>query len=197
MNPRRPDEAAEDYAARMAAGLGAEIVQKAAEADIAAEAKRRKAAEVGDIPVPPKYRTPDFQSGDFWRLRGGLDVPKERFVSFPHCARDADPSLPVLWAGHDHLARARAIAAWYVERKDTDGWGADRLKPLLAGLLELVPWLRQWHNDLDAETGLRMGDLFRDYVAEQARELGLTLDDLRAWAPPAPARGRRGRRSAA
>ena len=47
------------------------------------------------------------------RLRGGLDVPKERFVSFPHCARDADGSLPVLWAGYDHLARAKAIAAWY------------------------------------------------------------------------------------
>lgn len=197
MNRRGEGEAAEAYAARMEAGLGAEIVQNAADADIAAEAKRRKAAEVGDIPVPPKYAKADFQSGDYWRLRNGLDVAKERFVSFPHCARDADPSLPILWAGHDHLARAKAIAAWYVERKDTDGWGPDRLKPLLAGLLELIPWLRQWHNDLDPDTGLRMGDFFRGYVAEQARELGLTLDDLRAWTPPAPVRGRRGRRAAA
>jgi hypothetical protein len=196
MYPRDDGEAAEAYAARMAAGLDGEDVQKAADFLIVAEAKRRKQAEVGDIPVPPKYKTVDFQS-HFWRLRGGLDVPKERFVSFPHCARDADPSLPVLWAGHDHLARARGIAAWYVERKDTDGWSAERLKPLLAGLLELVPWLCQWHNNIDPETGLRMGGFFLGYVEEQTRELSLTLDDLRTWMPPAPARRGRRRRTAA
>ncbi|WMT76288.1 BREX-2 system adenine-specific DNA-methyltransferase PglX [Bradyrhizobium sp. Ash2021] len=197
MNPRDEGEVAEVYAARMAAGLGAEDAQKAADALIAAEAKRRKQTEVGDIPVPPKYKTADFQSQVFWRLRGGHDLPQERFFSFPHCARDADPSLPVLWAGHNHLAHARAIAGWYVERRETDGWPAERLMPLLAGLLELVPWLRQWHNDIDPETGLRMGDYFLGYVEEQARELGLTLDDLRAWTPPAPARRGRGRRTAA
>ena len=45
-----PSQLAEAYAARMEAGLGAETVQKSADAAIAAEAKRRKAAEVGDIP---------------------------------------------------------------------------------------------------------------------------------------------------
>ncbi|MBV1800484.1 DUF7008 domain-containing protein [Siccirubricoccus sp. G192] len=196
-NARGEGEAAEAYAARMAAGLGAKPVQKAADAAIAAEAKRRKAAEVGDIPVPPKYKSADFQSAGFWGLRGGLDVPKERFVSFPHCARDADPSLPTLWAGHDHLARARALASLYVERRDTDGWSSARLLPMLAGLLELVPWLRQWHNDIDAETGLRMGDYFAGFIEEEARERGLTIDDLRNWTPPAQARRRRARRSAA
>ncbi|MDX8506140.1 BREX-2 system adenine-specific DNA-methyltransferase PglX [Mesorhizobium captivum] len=196
INLRRDDESAEDYAFRMADGLGAEDVRKSAEAAITREAKRRREVEVGNIPVPPKYRNSDFQTQHFWRLRGGLDVPKERFVSFPHCARDADASLPILWAGYDHLARARAIAAWYVERKDVDGWPKERLTPLLAGLLELVPWLRQWHNEIDAETGLRMGDFFRGYIEEQARELGLTLNDLCAWTPPAQERGR-GRRAAA
>ena len=118
-----------------------------------AEAKRRKQDEVGDIPVPPKYKTADFQSQDFWRLRGGLDVPKERFVSFPHCARDADPSLP------DHLGRLRPSRPRPRHRRLVRGaqghrrLAAERLKPLLAGLLELVPWLRQWHNDIDPETG--------------------------------------------
>ena len=181
----------------MAAGLGAEAVQQAADAAIAAEAKRRKSEEVGDIPVPPKYRTPDFQSAVFWRLRGGLDVPKERFVSFPHCASDADPSLPILWAGHDHLARARALAALYVERKESDGWPPERLVPMLAGLLELAPWLKQWHNEIDVDTGLRMGDYFEGYVEEEARELRLTLDGLRTWAPPAAPRRSRARRPAA
>ncbi|MGJ5080242.1 BREX-2 system adenine-specific DNA-methyltransferase PglX [Bradyrhizobium sp. HKCCYLS3013] len=196
MNAREEGETGEACAARMAAGLADDDVQKAADTLIASEAKRRKQSEVGDIPVPPKYKKDDFQSQNFWRLRGGLDVPKERFVSFPHCARDADPSLPVLWAGHDHLARARAVAAWYVERRETDGWPAERLRPLLAGLLELVPWLRQWHNDIDPETGLRMGDFFFGYVEEQARELGLTLDDLHTWTPPASVRRARRRRTA-
>ena len=71
------------------------------------EARDRKQRDVGRIPVPPKYRPSDFLSTGFWRLRGGLDVPKERFVSFPHCARNADGSLPVLWAGYDHLAAPR------------------------------------------------------------------------------------------
>jgi len=187
----------EEYSARMATGPELESVSMAIEAAITAEAKRRKQEEMGNIPVPPKYKNVDFQSQEFWRLRGGLDAPKERWVSFPHVARDADPSLPILWAGYDHLARARAISAWYVERKDTDGWPAERLKPLLAGVLELVPWLRQWHNDIDSETGLRMGDFFLAYVEEQARELGLTLVDLRAWTPPAAVRRGRARRTAA
>ena len=53
----------------------------------------------GDIPVPPKYQSKDFLKAEYWRLRGGLDVPKERFVSFPHCSRDADGSLVLAWAG--------------------------------------------------------------------------------------------------
>jgi hypothetical protein len=60
---------------------------------IAEEQKRRKQQEVGDIPVPPKYRNADFQKSDFWRLRGQLDVPKERFVSYPFAERAADGSL--------------------------------------------------------------------------------------------------------
>ena len=182
--------------ARAAAdGLDGEALAARAGALVAAEQKRRKAEEIGAIPVPPKYKMPDFQQTDYWRLRGGLDVPKERFVSFPSAAPDADGTLAVLWAGHLHLPRAQALATLIVERREQDGWPAPRIAPLLAGLLELVPWLLQWHNDLDQDSGLRMGDYYADFVAIQARELGLTLDDLRGWTPPAPTR--RTRRSAA
>ncbi len=161
-----------------------------------AEARRRKAEEIGAIPVPPKYKQVDYESGDYWRLRGGLDVPKERFVSYPFCARDADGSLPLLWAGHDHLGRARALAAWYVERKETDGWTAPRLAPMLAGLLELVPWLKQWHNHIDEETGVRMGDYFAEFIEEEARFFAVAPDKFRAWTPPAPVRKPRARKAA-
>jgi hypothetical protein len=132
-----------------------------------------------------------------WRLRGGLDVPKERFVSFPHCQRDADGSLVVTWAGHNHLKRALAIAAYYQERKDSDGWPAERLVPLLAGVIELVPWLLQWHNDYDPDLGARMGDYFVDFVATEARALGTTEGAVAAWTPPTTPRRGRSRRIAA
>ncbi|GLR78913.1 BREX-2 system adenine-specific DNA-methyltransferase PglX (plasmid) [Azospirillum oryzae] len=160
------------------------------------QAKEMKAREVGDIPVPPKYRTPDFQKTDYWRLRGGLDVPKERFVSYPFAERDADGSLMVAWAGYDHLQQATALAAHYLAMKENEGWSADRLIPLLAGVQELVPWLLQWHNDYNPDFGVGLGSYYRDFVADEARALGLTIDDLRSWTPPARATARRGRRKA-
>ena len=118
-------------------------------------------------------------------------------MSFPQCHRDTDGSPVVTWAGYDHLARAQAIAACYIERKETDGWPPERLKPLLAGLAELLPWLRQWHNVYDPQTGLRMGDYFAEFVRDEARDLGTTEADLAAWVPPATPRRGRSRRVAA
>ena len=106
-------------------------------------------------------------------------------MSLPHCARATDPSLPLLWAGWDHLQQARALAAYYVEMKDRDGWPAERLAPLLAGLLELEPWLLQWHNELDPAHGVRMGEYYADFVREEARQLALMPEQIRAWSPPA------------
>ena len=41
-----------------------------------------------------------------------------------------------------------------------------------------------------------MGDYYANFVTQEARELGFTLDDLRNW-QPAPAAARRGRKKAA
>jgi len=73
--------------------------------------------DVGEIPVPPKYATADFLKNDFWRLRGKLDVPKERWISYPHCSTDGDPTLVVGWAGWNHLEQATALVAYYDARK--------------------------------------------------------------------------------
>jgi hypothetical protein len=147
------------------------------------EAKRLKAEQIGDIPVPPKYRSTDFLEGAFWRLRGKLDVPKERFISYPGCERDADPSLVIAWAGWDHLQQAKALAAYYEQMKTNEGWGPARLVPLLAGIVELLPWLMQWHNEIDPAYGIGMGDFFKSFVEEEARALGLTLNKIREWTP--------------
>lgn len=145
--------------------------------------KDRKAREVGAVPVPPKYKSTDFLKTDVWRLRGGLDVPKERWVSYPGCERGADGSLVIAWAGWNHLQQATALAGYYVEVKENEGWDAARLQPLLAGLLELVPWLEQLHNDIDPAFGERMGTYYRGFVTDEARALGFTLENLRAWKP--------------
>lgn len=170
------------------------------EEQLAAEIQRRqterKANEVGTIPVPPKYKSSDFLKADFWRLRGGLDVPKERFVSFPGAERGADGSLVIAWAGWNHLQLATALAGWYLDAKENEGWPADRLQPLLAGLQELLPWLKQWHNDLDPVHNERMGDYYAGFVADEARALGFTADDLRGWKPAVVAT-KRGRKRAA
>lgn len=155
-----------------------------------------KAELVGKIPVPPKYQSKDFSKADFWRLRGGLDVPKERWISYPGCERGADGSLPIAWAGWNHLQQATALASYYLDMKDGEGWEPARLQPLLAGLLELVPWLQQWHNEPDPTFGERMGDYYAAFVRDEARALGFTLDDLRAWRPVVVA-AKRGRKKAA
>ena len=85
------------------------------------------------------------------------------------------------------------MAAYFIDMKELEGWPAERLAQLLAGLLELVPWLRQWHNDVDPATGQRMGDYFAQFLEEEGRALGLTVDDLGRWAPPVANPGRRRR----
>jgi hypothetical protein len=148
----------------------------------------------GTIPVPPEYKSSDFIStggARYWSLRGKLDVPKERWISFPHC-EGPDGTLVICWAGYDHLQQAQAISAYYV-RVQTEFGGSDdpRLIPLLASLIELLPWLKQWHNEPNANfDGLRMGDYFEGFVNEEARALGKTLEEIRAWTPPKGQRGR-------
>ncbi len=153
--------------------------------------------EVGNIPVPPKYKSTDFLKTDVWRLRGGLDVPKDRWISYPGCERGADGSLVIAWAGWNHLQQATAIASYYLDMKDSEGWPPERLQPLLAGLLELVPWLEQWHNDVDPVYGERMGHYYKGFISEEARAQGFTLDDLRAWKPVTAVAAKRGRKKAA
>jgi hypothetical protein len=164
--------------------------------EIAQQKVERKENEVGKIPVPPKYQSKDFLKADFWRLRGGLDVPKERWVSYPGCERGADGSLPIAWAGWDHLEQAIALASYFIDMKEREGWSAERLQPLLAGLLELLPWLKQWHNEINPDFGARMGDYYESFVTDEARALQFTLDDLRAWKAPVTA-AKRGRKKAA
>ena len=175
--PRRENESEEQYATR-----------------VQTEQRRRKQQEIDDLIPPPKYRSADFLKPSYWRLRGALDVPKERFGSFPTMSRDNDPTLLVGWAGWNSLELCQAVATYYAEVIEQDGWPPERLTPLLAVLQENLPWLKQWHNEVDSEYNQRLGDFFETYLHSQLSNLGLTEDDLRAWTPPGIDRRRRTRR---
>ncbi|MFJ8834318.1 BREX-2 system adenine-specific DNA-methyltransferase PglX [Micromonospora aurantiaca] len=143
------------------------------------------------IPVPPKYTSADFLKGSYWKHRGKLDVPKERFVSYPGAGRDGDPSLLVGWAGWDHREQAQALATLIVAREQEDGWAADRLLPLVAGLREILPWVRQWHGEFDPEWGSSPADIYAGFLAETTNRLHLTDEALSSWRPPKATRGRK------
>jgi hypothetical protein len=161
----------------------------------AAESEEVKKKIRDRTPLPPKYGSGDFLKPSYWRNRGKLDVPKERFISYPCASRDGASStkagaLLLGWAGFDQREQAQALATLIVEREQNDGWGRDKLQPLLAGLREVLPWVRQWHGEFDAAYGGSPADVFEGFLDQTAGRLGLTDDDLAGWRPPAPHRGR-------
>ena len=158
--------------------------------------RREDAGETIDIPVPPRYIAKDFQKASFWSHRGKLDVPKERFISYPGAQPDGDPGLLILWAGYDHAQHTTALVAHYQWAKETAGWPHDRLIPLLVSLDQLTPWLKQWHNDLDPTHGVRLGDSYAEFLAGECHALGITVKDLRAWKPTAESKAEKVARKA-
>ncbi|WP_372448034.1 BREX-2 system adenine-specific DNA-methyltransferase PglX [Streptomyces smyrnaeus] len=143
------------------------------------------------IPVPPKYTSADFLKPSYWRARGKLDVPKERFISYATGAISGTPKL-FGWAGWDHREQAQALATYFTNH---EGLSSEEMTPLLAGLLELQPWLDQWHDEFDPLYGSSPAAFFAGYRATQQGEHGLTDDDLRAWRPAPATRGRRSAKS--
>jgi hypothetical protein len=181
--------------------IDADVVRQFADAapeEISKEQERRKQSELGAIAVPPKYKPEDFREGMYWKLRGALDVAKERFVSFPGLERSNEASSPMLlWAGYDAKARALALTGYLYEMLQREGADAARLTPVLAGLDELLPWVHQWFPEIDDDLGMSTGDYLQGLLDAQLAQHGLTLTAVRAWQPPAPVRRKRGSRSSA
>lgn len=143
------------------------------------------------IPVPPKYSTPDFQKVEYWKARGKLDVPKERFISYPDLSKPNDPTAVLGWAGWSHRDQALALARELPGRMALiPESGTDAVVPLLAGLVELEPWLQQWHQEIEPEFGMSPAAMITQVLDTALSGLALTRDQVTAWTPPAPSRGR-------
>ncbi|MGW5666371.1 BREX-2 system adenine-specific DNA-methyltransferase PglX [Micromonospora sp. NPDC003776] len=151
-----------------------------------------KGEKVGEIPVPPTYTSADFRKQSWWQHRGKLDVPKERFILYPNAGRETDPTQLLGWAGWDHAQQALALNAVIAER-EAEGWADDKLVPLVAGLAELQPWVRQWHDETDSTYQLNLADYLEEQLRGRAHQVGMTVEQLGAWRPPAASRGRRPR----
>jgi hypothetical protein len=147
--------------------------------------------DVGKIPLPPKYGKGDFQRPSFWDQRGKLDVPKERFTSVAGAEKDAssgDGTIVLAWAGFDHAQLAQALATLLFQRQSVDGWTGEQLVPLLAALDEVVPWVEQWHPEVDPSIGQTLGAFYRGQVDQTLALIGATRDTLADWRPVAATR---------
>ncbi|MGW1210304.1 BREX-2 system adenine-specific DNA-methyltransferase PglX [Streptomyces sp. NPDC002499] len=143
------------------------------------------------IAVPPKYSSADFIKTSYWSNRGKLDVPKERFISYLEAGPDADPTVLLGWAGWDHKDQAQALINLIEDRTEQSGWDTERLTPLLAGLYEVMPWVRQWHGEYDAEWESVPAEDCDAFLDEQLGKHRLSATELKAWRPVKRARGRK------
>ncbi|MCV7491022.1 BREX-2 system adenine-specific DNA-methyltransferase PglX [Micrococcus luteus] len=140
-------------------------------------------------PAPPKYTTADFRKNAWWSHRGKLDVPKERFILYPQAGRAGDPTPVLGWAGWDHAQQALALIILIGARQAEDV-PRDVLLPLVAGLAELQPWVRQWHGEMDEDYGMSLAEFTDEQLAAYLQDLDVTPAELAAWRPAAGTRGR-------
>ncbi|MDN6281832.1 MAG: BREX-2 system adenine-specific DNA-methyltransferase PglX [Corynebacterium sp.] len=166
-------------------------VAKRVEWEATWEAQRREDAgeiKADDVPVPPNYTSTDMYPTT-WKHRGKLDVPKERFISYPGASPEGDTTMLLGWAGWNDLDKALALMSLFSDRADQDA-DTETLAAILYGLAEVLPWVRQWHNEIDPQLNLRFGDYLTSQLEEAVRGLGILIDDLDKYAPTPAKRGR-------
>ncbi|GAA2535807.1 BREX-2 system adenine-specific DNA-methyltransferase PglX [Microbacterium mitrae] len=143
-----------------------------------------------DVPVPPKYKPADFLKQSYWSARGKLDVPKERFIAFPGSTYAEDGTAVYGWAGWNHSERGQAIARFATQvAPSVSDADQDQLVPLLGALIELQPWLDQWHNDMDSR-GIKPSTAIQQTTNTLLARLNTGRDEVLSWRPSAPKRGR-------
>ncbi|MFJ3665541.1 BREX-2 system adenine-specific DNA-methyltransferase PglX [Streptomyces sp. NPDC090106] len=146
-----------------------------------------------DIKVPPKYTGADFTKQSYWSNRGKLDVPKERFISYPGASLESDGSLLLGWAGWNHRDQADALVGLIRSRVESGGWTKDdpRLVPLLAGLREVLPWVHQWYGEYDEEWEGNPAEEFQAALESGRADAGVSDGDLTKWRPEKKSGGRK------
>ena len=159
--------------------------------DVWALQRREDAGEnVGTIPVPPEYsqgsrgKSTDFLRNEYWKLRGSLDVPKERFIAMTEVPGDG--STQYGWAGWTPLQRLKALLALDEKLEDAGQPLADRIG-LLDSAWRLLPDVARE----DAAAAARL----KAELSALVGPTGPSPEMLAAWKakfpPPGSGRGRK------
>jgi len=106
--------------------------------------RKKDAGEKLEKPIdpPPDYsqgsrgKSTDFVRTEYWKLRGKLDVPKERYIAFTEAPGQTDPLYG--WAGWTPAQRVRAILLLDEELED-QGVAVDDRVALLDSAWRLLP----------------------------------------------------------
>src|SRR5262249_44834153 len=101
------------------------LAKRAAWEEAWALQRREDAGENFDaIPVPPEYsqgsrgKSTDFVRTEYWRLRGKLDVPRERFLAYTEVPGRSGVETLYGWAGWTAQQRMKAILTIDEELED-------------------------------------------------------------------------------
>jgi len=154
--------------------------------------RREDAGEVvGEIPVPPRYsqgsrgKPTHFLRTEYWRLRGELDVPKERFIAFTEVPDRKNGDTLYGWAGWTPLQRVKALLALDEQLEDGGVKLEDRVG-LLDSAWRLLPDAAR--EDADAASRLRAE------IRALLHNEGPSPEQLAQWKERfPPPRARRGR----
>lgn len=153
--------------------------------------RREDAGEnVGTIEPPPEYsqgsrgKSTDFLRNEYWKLRGSLDVPKERFIAFTEVPGDG-PTL-YGWAGWTPLQRLKALLALDEKLEDAGHPVGDRIGVLDSAWRLLPDVARE-----DAAAAARL----KAELSSLVGSTGPSPEMLTAWKakfpPPGTGRGRK------
>ncbi len=156
-----------------------------------AEQRREDAGEKVTPEVPPTYGSGDFLKPGYWRLRGKLDIPKERFIAFTEVPGRSGVETLYGWAGWTAQQRVKAILAIDEELEDAAVPLADRIG-LLDSAWRLLPDVARE----DAAAATRLKAELQALVGPEgpSREL---IEDWKKRFPPPTTRATRTKRAAA
>jgi hypothetical protein len=149
------------------------------------EQRKEDAGQPAKPEVPPKYGQVDFLKPEYFRLRGKLDVPKERFIVLTEVpGRGAGETL-YGWAGWTPAERVKALLALDEECEDQGISLADRIA-LLDSAWRLIPDVTRD----DSAMGSRLKAELQALVGLDGPSKVLLDDWKKRFPPPSKGRGR-------
>jgi hypothetical protein len=148
--------------------------------------RREDAGEKVKPEVPPAYGSGDFLRPDYWRLRGKLDVPKERFIAFTEVPGRSGVETLYGWAGWTAQQRVKAMLAIDEELEDASVPLGDRI-----GLLDSAWRILPDVGREDAAVAARLKAELQALVGPEGPSRELVEDWMERFAPPTSRAARR------